>query len=73
MKSLSTPTFPDYGIIGMTLNPFFPMNCPDHSGYETLRLLQETKRLNQALQEQLNEMSTLLKALEEYREEITCL
>ena len=69
MKSLSIPTYPNYGIIGMTLNPFFPMNCPDHSGYETLRLLQETKRLNKVLQEQLNEMKTLLNNLERYREE----
>ena len=69
MKSLSVPTFPQYGITSPTLNPFFPMNCPDHSGYSTLRLLQDAQRLNQTLHEQLHEMRTLLQHLETYRED----
>lgn len=53
MRSVTVPDYPQYGITSPTLNPFFPMNCPEHSGYATLRLLQDIRHLNQVLREQL--------------------
>lgn len=61
-------SYPDYMITEHTLHQMVPTCRPDYSGYETRRVLNETRELNRQLREQLNEMSLRLSELEKYRE-----
>lgn len=60
--------YPDYEITVPTLRQIVPTCRPDYSGYETRRLLNETRALNQQLREQLAEVNRRLNALEDYRD-----